>query len=236
MKRAWIAGLVAWVVAGPAGAAAPGFINYQARLTDSAGAPLSGTQSLVFRVYNAVTAGTQLASGGVTATATSGLLSALIPAWADIFTGSSAWLEVQVGSEILGPRSQLVTVPYAFQAEQSADKETLLTFRLLGVSVVKANVDGVAVAPFNGTIVSVNLYRRTAGSSGSTIVDVNKNGTTVFTTQANRPAVTTAQSQATAANMDVTSVSAGDVLSVDVDQVEGGSPEDIVVSVRVRKG
>ena len=73
---------------------------------------------------------------------------------------------------------------------------------------------------------------QTAGSGGDTIIDVNKNGTTIFTTQANRPtfASTAKDIGATAAVPDVTTMAARDVLTVDVDQVNG-SPARLVVSV-----
>jgi hypothetical protein len=95
-------------------------------------------------------------------------------------------------------------------------------------------VDGQLRIPTAMTISSVRLYRKTAGSSGSTIVDLNKNGTTMFTTQANRPTITAASgnNQASSGTLpDVTSVAAGDVLSMDIDQIEGGTPADCVLII-----
>ncbi len=39
----------------------------------------------------------------------------------------------------------------------------------------------------------------------------------------------------TVTNMDVTSISAGDILSCDIDQVEEGNPEDVIVTVELQK-
>ncbi len=60
----------------------------------------------------------------------------------------------------------------------------------------------------------------TAPTGASILIDVNKNGTTVFTTQANRPAIAAAATKvASPAVPDVTVLAAGDLLSVDIDQV-----------------
>jgi hypothetical protein len=68
-------------------------------------------------------------------------------------------------------------------------------------------------------------------------VDVNKNGTTIFTTQANRPTVVAA-ANATAADAvpDVTAIASGDYLTVDRDQVGSATPgSDLTVFVRYQR-
>lgn len=57
--------------------------------------------------------------------------------------------------------------------------------------------------------------------AGSTILDFNKNGTTIFTTQANRPTIATADTgmAAQAAPPEDTIFSPGDVFSYDVDAI-----------------
>jgi hypothetical protein len=78
------------------------------------------------------------------------------------------------------------------------------------------------VCPRLATIVAVYVYCETAGSASSTIVDVNKNGTTVFSTQAN------------SGTPDVTSLAETDVLSVDVDQVATGAADlTVIVALQV---
>lgn len=68
------------------------------------------------------------------------------------------------------------------------------------------------------TISSVRASVGTAPTGATLIVDVNKNGTTIFTTQANRPAIAISGNTATG-TPDVTSWASGDYLTVDVDQV-----------------
>lgn len=87
-----------------------------------------------------------------------------------------------------------------------------------------------------GSTLTVRAVRASVGtaSAGSSIIcDVNKNGTTIFTTQANRPtlaaaAVTTGK----LTNMDVTTLADGDYLTVDIDQIGSTTAgSDLVVQV-----
>lgn len=105
-------------------------------------------------------------------------------------------------------------------------------FVVNGKPQVVTKIDGAWIAPQAGTITRVTLYRRTAGSSGSTTVDVNKNGTTIFTTQGNRPSVTAASGNdqiSARTNMDVTTIAQNDRIEVDIDAVEAGNPQDLSV-------
>lgn len=70
------------------------------------------------------------------------------------------------------------------------------------------------------TIISVRATVGTSPAGASVIIDVNKNGTTIFTTQANRPTIAAAaNTSGKVTNMNVTSVADGEYLTVDVDQV-----------------
>lgn len=109
-------------------------------------------------------------------------------------------------------------------------------FRYLGKVKVETSVDGAWVAPRACTITRVTIHRLTAGTSGSTTVDVNLNGTTIFTTQANRPVVTSAAGDNavdTSGTINVTAVAQDDYIQMDIDTVEGGSPVDLSVVVEV---
>jgi len=111
------------------------------------------------------------------------------------------------------------------------------TFKLTGKPAVQAEIDVAWIAPRACTVTRITLYRRTAGGSGSTVVDVNKNGTTLYTTQANRPTVTSgAGNDAIDAttDMDVTAVAQNDRIEVDIDAVETGNPMDVAVIVEVQ--
>lgn len=110
-------------------------------------------------------------------------------------------------------------------------------FNVVGVVSVATAVDGSWFAPFPGKITRVVAYRdSTAGTSGSTIIDVNLNGTSIFTTQANRPTIDydDADGKVVVTNMDVTVFRQDDRISVDVDQIDtGGAPSDLDVVLGV---
>lgn len=70
------------------------------------------------------------------------------------------------------------------------------------------------------TLVGAWVSAGVAPTGADIIVDVNKNGTTIYTTQANRPTVpATTNGGAISATPDVTSLAAGDYLTVDIDQI-----------------
>lgn len=80
------------------------------------------------------------------------------------------------------------------------------------------------IAPCDGTITAVKACSISAPAGSAIILDVNKGGTTIFTTQANRPTIAAAATTATTAGEpEVTDFSAGDVFTVDVDQVGSGT-------------
>lgn len=81
------------------------------------------------------------------------------------------------------------------------------------------------------TLSKVYLTVNTAPVGASIIVDVNKNGTTVFTTQANRPVIVAAANAGFSTTIDVTSWAADDYLTVDIDQVGATPGANLVVHV-----
>jgi hypothetical protein len=118
--------------------------------------------------------------------------------------------------------------------ETVAASDIELLYRRPGALSVSAGADPM-VFPYPITIQGIAAAVQTAPSGADLIVDVNKNGTTIFTTQANRPrivagAVVTA-SEVT--NMNVTSFAAGDELTVDVDQV-GSSTAGSALTLFIR--
>lgn len=89
--------------------------------------------------------------------------------------------------------------------------------------------------PFAGTIVGVRPAVGTAPTGAAILVDINLNGTTVFTTQANRPSIAAGATSGGQAVPDVTTVAAGDLISVDIDQIGStvaGSDLSVVVLIQ----
>lgn len=104
-----------------------------------------------------------------------------------------------------------------------------------GALTVAAAQDRI-VAGAAGVIVGVRAVVGVAPTGASAIFDVNKNGTTVFTTQGNRPTILAAATASAAATVpDVTAFAAGDVITIDCDQIGSGTAgTDGVVAVTVK--
>jgi hypothetical protein len=86
------------------------------------------------------------------------------------------------------------------------------------------------------TITQVRAAVGTAPTGASLIVDVNKNGTTIFTTQTNRPTIAAGTNTDLADAIEVATLADGDYLTVDVDQIGSGTPgSDLVVEVWMRR-
>ncbi len=82
------------------------------------------------------------------------------------------------------------------------------------------------------TISNVIVSVGTAPTGASAIFDVNKNGTTIFTTQGNRPTIAASGFYDGSSVPDVTSIVAGDYLTVDVDQIGSSvAGKDAVVRI-----
>lgn len=166
--------------------------------------------------------------------------------------GSYTYLNATLPVSALGSPWTFVTRPVGPTSSPSADYELVnkkwvedqlatLPFAGLAVHSFKANdvysagtnLDGSYFEIVGFTISYIALWRRKAGSSGDTIVDVNLNGVTLFTTQPNRPTLnfSTGDGAWTVAIPDIVAIPSTGVLTVDIDSVEGGNPEDLVVTI-----
>lgn len=88
----------------------------------------------------------------------------------------------------------------------------------LGVAATGTKLAQVLI-PGTLTISLVKIYADVAPTGASLIVDVNKDGTTIFTTQGNRPEIAIDGHADDSGTPEITALAAGDRLSVDVDQV-----------------
>lgn len=72
----------------------------------------------------------------------------------------------------------------------------------------------------------------TAPTGSELIIDVNKNGTTIFTTQLSRPKIYPGQTVVSTATPNITAFSAGDFITVDIDQIGSLNPgSDLTVQL-----
>lgn len=101
-------------------AAGPSTINYQGRLTDPSGAPLTGDYSVTFGLYDTPLGGSPYWTSSTNVTASDGLFSLILgespmtPLTPSLFDSPALWLGVQVeGDPELTPRVKLTSVPYS---------------------------------------------------------------------------------------------------------------------------
>ena len=91
------------------------------------------------------------------------------------------------------------------------------------------------IIPFNGHIVDVICDSAGVGGNNSQadIIDVNLNGTTIYTTQGNRPSLPQNNTGlfAEAGEPDITALRVGDTLSYDVDQVDATGSNRFKISI-----
>lgn len=89
----------------------------------------------------------------------------------------------------------------------------------------------------NYELVSVRAAVGTAPVAGTEIFDVNKNGATIYGTQANRPTIAAAGNSALGGVASVTTFALGDYITVDIDSDGTATTRaaDLTVTIRVRK-
>ena len=103
---------------------------------------------------------------------------------------------------------------------------------LTGVASTGTKKDGF-IAPCNLTLSFVSIYSDVAPVGANLIIDINKNGTTMFTTQANRPKVLDGENAGADAVPDITAIAKGDRIDFDIDQIgsttPGGNPLRVTI-------
>jgi hypothetical protein len=108
-------------------------------------------------------------------------------------------------------------------------------FTRTGNLAVVVGTAGVSV-PFPVAIEFVTATLGTAPTGATAIIDVNKNGTTIFTTQTARPTFAIGSKVATVGTPAVSTLVANDILTVDIDQIGSTvTGADLVVSVFLRR-
>jgi len=176
-----------------------------------------------------VTAGSGLAGGGTAGTVT---VTIDFDNKGDLLVASAADTaeKVAVGTDgqVLAADSS-TTSGVAWESKTST---AVFTFSKVGDLTV-APGKGRLKVPMAATIVDVTATCDTAPTGADAVFDVHKNGTTIFTTQANRPGVAAGSQDGAAATPDVTALAAGDVLTVDIDQI-GSSTTGTDATVTIR--
>ena len=99
-----------------ASAQIPRLLTQQGFVADSTGAPLNGIFPMTFRIYTDTTAGTLMLTSFYPGIAISaGAYSVVIDVSTIEFT-AQYWLETEVNSQILSPRTRLTSAPYSLNS------------------------------------------------------------------------------------------------------------------------
>lgn len=99
-----------------------------------------------------------------------------------------------------------------------------LPFTHSGPLTVGVGTIGYPIKGGTFTILTVAARLTSPPTGSSAIIDVNKNGTTIFGTQAWRPTFAAGSRDAVAGTHSVSQVTDGDILTIDVDQVGSTDP------------
>jgi len=103
--------------------AVPTEITIQGRLSDDIGTPYEGDYLTSFYLYDVETGGLDIWREEQTVTYTNGLfhvyLGNVTPLTIDVFDGIPKYLSMSVAGDEITPRRKLVSVPYAFYAENT---------------------------------------------------------------------------------------------------------------------
>ncbi len=93
-----------------------------------------------------------------------------------------------------------------------------------GAQVTGTNVGARYVAPQALTILKCWLIVRTAPTGAAILIDINKNGSTIWSTQGNRGTIAAAATTGNTTTFNTTALAAGDYLDLDIDQIGSTVP------------
>lgn len=109
-------------------------------------------------------------------------------------------------------------------------------FSQSGILAVRTGTSRYPIKGGTFQIETIAVMVNTAPTGATLIVDVNKNGSTIYGTQGNRPTVAISGTSATVGAHDSTTVTTGDYISVDIDQVGSTVPgSDLVLVLRMQR-
>jgi len=148
---------VLFITALPLAAQVPGLINYQGRLTDGSGSPVTGNRTMAVRLYDAATGGNMtheetIGTVGVANGTYSFQFGASGNGIVSVLSGQD-FLALTVNGTEESTRTRLLAVPYALKAKESADTQTLKT----------------QVTSLNGTVAGLSASQTTLAGNVTTL-------------------------------------------------------------------
>ena len=174
-SKALFIGIAAmFVFAGVAMGSVPHQMNYQGYLTDAHGNAITATLQMKFSIWAAATGGIMplWSERQPEVPVTNGLFNVILGELTSIpdhvFTGPPRWLQTEIqtktGSEVLSPRRKIVSLAYAFRAEEA---DTADYARDAGITI-----EGGLTLPFTGSGDSVGPVFKITNTRTSTIFPV----------------------------------------------------------------
>ena len=141
----------------PLAAQVPSLINYQGRLTDGSGNPVTGNRTMALRLYDAASGGNLTYSETIgTVAVTNGTYSFRFGASGNgivsVLSGQD-YLALSVNGTEEAARTRLLAVPFALKAKESADAQTLNT----------------QVTSLNGTVAALSASQMTLVGNVTTL-------------------------------------------------------------------
>lgn len=111
-----------------------------------------------------------------------------------------------------------------------------LPFTHAGPLTVGIGTIGYPIKGGTFTILTVAARLSSPPTGSSAIVDVNKNGTTIFGNQSYRPTFAAGDRDAVVGTHTVSQVTDGDVITIDIDQIGSGSPGSyLTIVIRLQR-
>jgi len=169
----------------------PRLLNYQGRLTDKSGRPLTGSYEVTFKIYDAENAGTlKWEETHPSVVIEKGVFSVLLGSVKnlDLAFDQQYYLEIQVGDDAMSPRQKIASAAYAIKAESAEQADNADTVGNVGVSVTpQANkllpldanaklpaVDGSQLTNLGEFVETMDGWIMAAGLSKMSKVDINR--------------------------------------------------------------
>jgi hypothetical protein len=147
------------------------------------------------------------------------------------FTGAEGEVTVDTDKDTLVVHDGVTAGGHPLVKVSDLKNTRAIAFYIDGTLAVETGAMSI-IAPFDGTITEVRLAVDAAPTGADLIIDLNKNGTTLYTTQANRPTIAADNTAATAIDPDVTAFFTGDKISLDIDQIGStGAGENLAVTI-----
>lgn len=143
------------------------------------------------------------------------------------FQANGNYLIVKAGGVTIAPTDEIDFIgSTAVKTNNLATIEAnrFLLYRVLDsatTDAVATSVGGAVVMPFTGTVTGVGATVDTAGTTGTTQFDINKNTVTILSTKITiDSAETSSRTAATPPVISVSSFSTGDIYTFDIDTVQ----------------